>query len=138
MIASELLMLNISNAGDTVARPTLKFFETFRSSCAMRSTNDALYGTTATVSDVGAVGEPMNVAGRIADRRRPLRLVGVVGRREPANGSGLRVLEALHVVTAILVDFVEVRRELVARADLPRQAREHAADVLIVDPLPAG
>src|SRR6266851_2836195 len=65
MIASELLMLNISNAGDTVARPTLKFFETFRSSCAMRSTNDALYGTTATVSDVGAVGEPMNVAGRM-------------------------------------------------------------------------
>src|SRR3981081_3671009 len=65
MIASELLMLNISNAGEIVARPTLKFFEIFRSSCVMRSTNDALYGTIATVSAVGVVGEPMNVAGRI-------------------------------------------------------------------------
>src|SRR5438552_11973240 len=65
MIASELLMLNISNAGETVARPTLKFLEILRSSCVMRSTNDALHGTTATVSEVGAVGEPMKVAGRM-------------------------------------------------------------------------
>src|SRR2546428_2809787 len=65
MIASELLMLTSSNDGEIVARPTLKFFDPLKSSCVIRSTNAALYGTTATVSDVGAVGEPMKVAGRI-------------------------------------------------------------------------
>src|SRR5712691_3767631 len=98
MIASELLMLNISNAGAIVARPTLKFFETFRSSCAMRATNDGLYGTTATVSDVGGVGEPMNVAGRMM--------------APPGHGAGQvvgyrvvpRVMTMLRVVAVLMAD----------------------------------
>src|SRR5438094_8737600 len=53
MIASELLMLNISNAGETVTRFTLKFLDTLISSCVMRSPNVAPVGTMLTVIDAG-------------------------------------------------------------------------------------
>src|SRR5207244_10211144 len=65
MIASELLMLKTSKVGAIVVRPTLKFFDSLKSSCVMRSTNAALYGTSATLSAVGDVTDPMNVVGRI-------------------------------------------------------------------------
>src|SRR5437762_3915623 len=65
MTASELLMLKTSNVGAIVVRPTLKFLASLKSSCVIRSTNAALYGTRAIASCVGVVGEPMNVAGRI-------------------------------------------------------------------------
>src|SRR5438093_1578992 len=68
MIASVLLMLKISTLGATVARPTLKFFDSLKSSCVMRSTNAALYGMSATLSAVGVVGDPMKVDGRITVR----------------------------------------------------------------------
>ena len=64
---------------------------------------------------------------------RPFQRPGVVGGREPAQRRRFRILVALHVVTAILVDLVEVGGQLVPGTDLPRDAGHRALDVLIVD-----
>ena len=81
--------------------------------------------------------KPPSKSSRLVERVGQLRLVGVVGRERTSGRGRFRVVQALHVVAAELVDFVVVGAELPFRRDLPGDADQRAADELIVDALAA-